>query len=208
MNLLPGDTSGRTVIKAVVVGETEVGKTSLCNRYYSKKFDPLTAATISASCIRNEINVNDQQVMFCVWDTAGQERFRSISPLYYRGSHVAIIVIDLTNAHSLEAADLWVQELKEKGPPEIPLVVLGNKSDLKDRIGISAEAAAHFTKTVGADYIEVSALSGAKVDEAFEIAALKALNYFRKISTTTEFEAHNTNIEPISEANEKKSKCC
>lgn len=208
MQRLPGDGGAKTVLKAVVVGETEVGKTSLCNRYYLKKFDPLTATTISASCIRSELVIEDEEVLLCVWDTAGQERFRSISPLYYRGSHVALIVIDLTNAHSLESAELWVKELREKGPPEIPLVVLGNKADLKERISISAEAVRYFTEKVEAEYIQVSALNGTNVDEAFSAAAVKALHYYRKISHRDDRENEKVKSIQAPAAGHSNDECC
>ena len=171
--------SNQIVIKAVILGETQVGKTSLCNRYHQKKWDPMTATTISASCQRSEVVVDGTTYTFCVWDTAGQERFRSISPIYYRNSHVAIIVIDLTLLQSLEVANSWVQELKARGPIGVPFIILGNKSDLNDRIVISRESAQEFAKGFGADYFEVSAFTGAEVDHAFNTAAQLGVKYYR-----------------------------
>ena len=49
-----------------------------------------------------------------IWDTAGNERFADLAPLYYRGSHGAIVVYDITDASSLKRAKFWIKELNEK----------------------------------------------------------------------------------------------
>ncbi|OHT04516.1 Ras-related protein Rab-31 [Tritrichomonas foetus] len=206
MNFLPGETKpNQVVVKGVVVGDTEVGKTSLCNRFYLKKWDPLTATTISASCVRTEVQIEDEKVLFCIWDTAGQEKFRSISPLYYRGAHVAMLVLDLTSKESLDVASSWVEELKTQGPVNLPLIIFGNKCDLSDRIEISTQAAEEFAKSKGAEYVEVSALTGKNVDSAF----IKAANYGYQFSKK-DFQVNGREGNETVNLNAKKEKssCC
>lgn len=38
--------------------------------------------------------------MFQIWDTAGQEKYDSLAPIYYKGSQVAIVVYDVTEART------------------------------------------------------------------------------------------------------------
>ena len=52
-----------------------------------------------------------QTVRLSVWDTAGQERFHSLTPLYYRDAHGALLVFDLTETASFTRAQHWVCEL-------------------------------------------------------------------------------------------------
>jgi small GTP-binding protein len=175
---LPGAANPhQIVVKAVVLGDTEVGKTSLCNRFLLKKWDPVTSPTVSASCLRRDIQVNGHDITYCIWDTAGQERFRSISPLYYRGAHVGILVVDLTSRKSLDAASAWAKELRDAGPVGIPIIVAGNKNDLVDSVEVTREMILEIVGIRDCTFVSVSALTGDNVDELFMKAAILGLGY-------------------------------
>jgi small GTP-binding protein len=165
------------IVKAVVLGHTEVGKTSLCNRFYHQQWDPVTATTVSASCLRREIQLDGHDVTYCIWDTAGQERFRSISPLYYRGAHVAILVFDLTSRKSLDIAATWASDVRNTGPKGMPILIAGNKNDLDDRFEVAREAALAALNGADTDYLTVSALTGDGVNELFMRAARLGFGY-------------------------------
>ena len=167
-------------VKAVILGETRVGKTSLNERFHKKTWNPLVQTTISAGCQRTPMEIDDIHFTFCIWDTAGQERFRSISPIYYRGSHVAIVVIDLTSLHSVEVARSWVKELRSQGPIGVPIVLLGNKNDMKDAITVPDTITDELRKSIGSDYFKVSALTGENVEESFMHAAKLGLAFYRE----------------------------
>jgi small GTP-binding protein len=67
--------------KVCILGQSNVGKTSLLQRYLSNQFHQQHAATIGAAFARKEIYVDeDTSVLLEMWDTAGQERFRSMAP--------------------------------------------------------------------------------------------------------------------------------
>lgn len=42
------------------------------------------------------VHLNNATLRFEIWDTAGQEKYHSVTPLYYRGAHVALLVYDIT----------------------------------------------------------------------------------------------------------------
>ncbi|VDK34036.1 unnamed protein product [Anisakis simplex] len=48
------------------------------------------------------ISVDDSQVDLNIWDTAGQEKFHALGPIYYRDSHGALLIYDITDQHSFE----------------------------------------------------------------------------------------------------------
>jgi small GTP-binding protein len=211
MNYIPGQSGvSQIIIKAVVLGGSEVGKTSLCNRYYLRKWDPVTSPTISASCLRREVSIDGRDIMYCVWDTAGQERFRSISPLYYRGAHVGIIVFDLTTISSVEAAKNWIKELREVGPSGIPLLIAGNKSDLRAAIVVDQDIISSFVESTDSTYLEVSALSGENVDDLFMKAATVGFGYYASHNALTEkpkVEPLDETVRDVVEVAEKRQ-CC
>ena len=53
-----------------------------------------------------------------------------MAPMYYKDSHVAIIVYDITNKHSFDVLKKWIEELEEFGPKRLLIAVVGNKIDL------------------------------------------------------------------------------
>eukprot|EP00003_Mantamonas_plastica_P011104 TRINITY_DN2069_c0_g1_i3.p1 TRINITY_DN2069_c0_g1~~TRINITY_DN2069_c0_g1_i3.p1 ORF type:complete len:170 (+),score=2.95 TRINITY_DN2069_c0_g1_i3:444-953(+) len=84
--------------KLVLLGNSAAGKTSICNRFVNDAYTEHAESTIGASFMQKSIVMEDnEQIHFDIWDTAGQERFKSLAPMYYRGSAAAIIVYDITD---------------------------------------------------------------------------------------------------------------
>jgi small GTP-binding protein len=123
--------------KLVVLGSQGVGKTSLVHRYVKNAFIPPNKAqsTVGASFLTTRVNDPESgaTIRLQVWDTAGQERFRSISRLYYRGAHAAILCYDVTSKKSFDDMGAWLKELKENcgvQTDDMILHVVGTKSDV------------------------------------------------------------------------------
>jgi len=124
------------------------------------------------------------KVTFRIWDTAGQEKYHALSSMYYRGAAAAILVFDLSQAYTFETMQSWVEELKDKGPPDIVLVVCGNKADLERLFGerqVSRERAEEFANRMGAAYVETSARDNSNVQQVFEYIAQKIVGDSEKM---------------------------
>jgi len=118
--------------KICLVGETGVGKSTLVVRYVLGKFTDYQPTTIGASYMCKKLKVQNKDVKLELWDTAGQERYRSLAPLYYRGAHAVIVVVDGTKAMSAEHARWWINDVRTRHP-DTPVHVAITKSDLVDR---------------------------------------------------------------------------
>lgn len=117
--------------KVVILGSQGVGKTSLVHRYTSGQFAiASTPSTIGASFLTKKLIVDGVKVRLQLWDTAGQERFRSMAPMYYRGSHAAVIVYDITSMSSFMDIRTWIEELKKNMTTDLVIHVVGAKLDL------------------------------------------------------------------------------
>lgn len=117
--------------KVVILGSQGVGKTSLVHRYTSGQFSVAsTPSTIGASFLTKKLIVDAVKVRLQLWDTAGQERFRSMAPMYYRGSHAAVIVYDITSMSSFLDVRAWIEELKKNMTTDLVIHVVGAKLDL------------------------------------------------------------------------------
>ena len=119
-------------LKITLVGASSVGKTALINQYINHTFLDTTITTIGSDKFSRIETINDIEVKLNVWDTAGQERFRSLSPMFLKGSNIVILVYDITNQLSFdELRNYWVILVKEN-TNNIILGVAANKSDLYD----------------------------------------------------------------------------
>ena len=68
----------------MLLGESQVGKSSLALRFVNGMFSPNSHVTVGAAFLTKSIELDDRKIKFEIWDTAGQERFHSLAPMYYR----------------------------------------------------------------------------------------------------------------------------
>src|SRR3569832_832702 len=116
-------------VKVVILGDSGVGKTSLVIRYVRGTFQPFQEPTIGAAFVSYKETIDDEDltdnvVTFKLWDTAGQERYHSLTPLYFRGAHVALLVFDICRLHSFQTLQQWARQVLTYNP-NILLVVFG-----------------------------------------------------------------------------------
>lgn len=156
------------LFKLVLVGESGVGKTCLLTRWADSTFAARTRCTIGVDFRIRSLNVAGSRVKVQVWDSAGQERFRTIATSYYRGAHGVAFVFDLTNAHSFEAVDEWIDEVDRHVDEEAQRVLVGSKSDLIEERQVDVEEAKQKAEQLGVLYIETSALEDDNVGEMFD----------------------------------------
>ncbi|KAK4886968.1 hypothetical protein RN001_003239 [Aquatica leii] len=118
------------VFKVIVVGDSNVGKTSLTYRFCEGKFLDTSEATIGVDFRERTVNIDDEDIKLQLWDTAGQERFRkSMVQHYYRNVHAIIIVYDVTNKASFDSLRYWLDECDRHCFINIPRIMVGNKCD-------------------------------------------------------------------------------
>lgn len=173
-------------IKLVLIGESNVGKSSIVTRLIKNEFsDQYKCATVGAAFQTKHININNKRIRFECWDTAGQERYRSIVPMYYRNANVALIVYDISNRESFEKVTEWVKELKEKGPPNIMIIIVGNKLDLGENRQVEKSVAKEYADSNSFIFSEVSAKTGDNVMDLFCNIASKMLNNNNDKATST-----------------------
>uniref|UniRef100_A0A1A9ZE49 Ras-related protein Rab-21 n=1 Tax=Glossina pallidipes TaxID=7398 RepID=A0A1A9ZE49_GLOPL len=154
--------------KVVLLGEGCVGKTSIVLRYVEDKFNPQHISTLQASFLTKKVNLdNGAKVQLNIWDTAGQERFHALGPIYYRGSHGAILVYDITDEDSFQKVKNWVKELKRMLGSDIVLTIAGNKTDLENERTVPFEDALDYADSVGAYYFETSAKANENIEKLF-----------------------------------------
>lgn len=78
------------------------------------------------------IRIEDKILKLQIWDTAGQESFRSITKIFYRGAHAALMGYSITRRDTFENMNDWLKEAKASCSPDVLLFQVGNKSDLEN----------------------------------------------------------------------------
>ena len=194
------------VIKILMIGDSNVGKSCLLLRYVDNSYSPTFITTIGIDFKVKVINVEDKRIKLQLWDTAGQERFRTITTSYFRGAQAAMLTYDVTNRETFDHIKSWLDDLHQHGNGKIEVFLVANKIDLLDSRLVTKEEGEQLAKKYKMTYFECSARSGLNVDEMFHQTASiiynKINNQQLKKSIVQIHKNVNTNI------NKETKKCC
>jgi small GTP-binding protein len=162
--------------KLILTGLHQVGKTSLITRFIENKFQENYISTIGVELSKKTITMGEgTEIFFVIWDISGQRnQMKPFRGRFYNGANAAFIVLDRTRNETLESVRIWYDDIKKSVQQRIPIVIVGNKSDLDD-LEISEEDIAKVADEFGFHYILTSAKTGENVSDAFTYIALKFL---------------------------------
>lgn len=156
------------VLKVVLGGDANVGKTSLIQRYCNNTFDPQRKMTIGVDFHLFDTRVDHQMVRMVVWDLGGQERFCYARQAFYRGTQAVGLVFDASNRVSFYNLMRWWRETREY-LPDVPVLMLANKIDLPRQV--PTEEAQQIALAWDIPYFESSCATGEGVDDFFQALA-------------------------------------
>ncbi|KAF9614367.1 hypothetical protein IFM89_018242 [Coptis chinensis] len=176
--------SASRFIKCVTVGDGAVGKTCMLISYTSNRFPTDYVPTVFDNFSAN-VSVDGNIVNLGLWDTAGQEDYSRLRPLSYRGADIFVLAFSLLSRASYENVfKKWMPEL-HRFAPNVPIVLVGTKLDLRDSKGylvdqmnsgvITSAQGEELRKQIGAAaYIECSSKTQQNVKAVFD-TAIKAI---------------------------------
>jgi len=178
---------GPDELKVIMVGDSGVGKSSLVLRYVDDFFSGDSQfISIGEDFKDKELELDGKKIVLHIWDTAGQERFRTITSLYYRGSHVILIVFDVTEKKSFDNVRHWFNDSKDKSYA-ILICLIGNKIDSDKRV-ITREEGEAQARSYDIPYFETSCATTEGVDYTFEEIARKAKEEYLHHPNANEIE--------------------
>ena len=174
----------RDVIKLSILGNQEVGKTTIRSVYLNQEYNDTTLSTIGINKVDTLLKLdNGNEIKLILWDTAGQERFHSISLSTVKNSQGVILVYDVTSRTSFDDLKIWIDGIKD-ATDKVSVILFGNKCDMKKR-QVSEEEAKKFAKDNKIPYIETSAKLNINITEGINQVAKDA---YKRFGTTT---SHN-----------------
>ncbi|TMS34545.1 hypothetical protein L596_002114 [Steinernema carpocapsae] len=173
--------------KLVIVGDGACGKTCLLIVFSKDQFPDLYVPTVFENYVA-DIEVDGKQVELALWDTAGQEDYDRLRPLSYPDTDVILMCFSIDSPDSLEnIPEKWTPEVRHFCP-NVPIILVGNKKDLRNdpqtlrelakmkQEPVKPDQGRAIAEQIGAfDYIECSAKTKDGIREVFEKATQAAL---------------------------------
>lgn len=169
----------QVVYKIIIVGDAGVGKTSLARRFVTGMFDESYLFTLGVDFFTKELEIKGFNVKLVLYDTGGQERFDFIRGLYFEGAAGCVITYDITDRASFERVGHWMQQVQQRCQ-DIPLLLVGNKVDLKDQRVVDLDEGKNLAKTEKLLFYESSAKTDFQVTDIFEALAIEVWKSFEK----------------------------
>lgn len=165
--------------KLCIFGDGGVGKTTLIKRFVTKIFKEDTKMTIGTDFSVKNIALESGKVTLRIWDFAGEERFRVLLPAFAKGADGGIFMFDLTRYSSIKNIEDWLSIFEyfvSDTALRIPIIIVGGKSDLKDKRSVNAEEAVDLSKSYNLEgYFECSSKTGDKVEDIFRFITQKMI---------------------------------
>jgi len=155
------------LFKFIIIGDSGTGKSCLLRYFLDRKFKKDQSHTIGVEFGSKIVTVAGKAVKLQIWDTAGQERYRSVTKSYYRGAVGCLLVYDITSRDTYNHVGSWLNDAKSLARPDMSVVVVGNKSDLKSDREVTLLEASRFAQEHELQFLETSAVTGECVDEVF-----------------------------------------
>ena len=155
-------------LKLLLIGDSEVGKTSLLLKYTEHIFPEEHIATIGVEYKDKFITKENYNIRLQIWDTAGQERFHSITKNIYRNTNGVLFIYDITKRESFDNIKNWIIDL-ESIESDIKGIILGNKNDLNEKREVNLNELKSLGEQFNMPFMETSAKNNINVNEGFEL---------------------------------------
>ncbi len=150
--------------KLVLIGDGGVGKTTFVKRHLTGEFEKKYIATLGVEVHPMPFHTNKGLFKFNVWDTAGQEKLGGLRDGYYIGGQCGILMFDVCSRITYQNVPKWYKDLV-RVCENIPIVLVGNKVDVKDRKVKAKQITFHRKKNL--QFFDISAKSNYQFEKPF-----------------------------------------
>ena len=159
--------------KVEVVGDLEVGKTSILKKITQNEFSEEYTPTLGYEFNPYLIKVNDTILKLQIWDMCGNENYRSVLLNLYRNASLGILVYSVTSKESFNNLENWISQLKKYALPGSKIILIGNKSDDEEKRIVTYEQGKEICEKNNLEFfMEVSAKNGFESPNFLELAAI------------------------------------
>ena len=189
-------TSLQDYFSIVIVGDENVGKTCILNKYCNNQFSFSKKKQKSLEIYKKTITINGEEIRLKLWDTQYNESYFKLNKQIYERADCIIYACSLNNKDSFINIDSWYQILADNiDLSNKQMMILVNKSDLEEERVVSKEEIKQKADSFDMSYYEVSALNGNGLEDAFKTILTKVVSStYSKTGDTQELnQDENTN---------------
>ncbi|EAN78254.1 small GTPase, putative [Trypanosoma equiperdum] len=163
---------GLNGVKVIVIGDGNVGKSSLLRRFVTGTFSNQYNRTVGVEYMEKSVCLRQRSttVNLFLWDTAGQETVSSVKDIYYLDAAVAILVFSTDSSESFARIEMW-KRCVERVCGSIPMVLCQTKFDLARQAAVVAEEVEKLAVKLQLPLFRVSTKDGFNVTQLFEYVA-------------------------------------
>jgi small GTP-binding protein len=194
-------------IRLMLIGDSNVGKTSIIKRYCNNQFSPSYISTVGIDFETKYLRLNGKIINLQIWDTAGQERYKVLAKNYYKNSDGFIIVYDITDKKSFNNVANWITQIKDSASENVKCVLLGNKCDLEELRQVDINQGKDLANNYHLKFYETSAQKGNNIQKVFTDLVKGFLNDDNFVNDS-ERSSISTEQRNLRRARNQKKKCC
>ena len=177
VELVDDKTQNDFSIKVLVIGDVEVGKTTIFNQFTKHEFYPSYSPTTGYNFFFVKLKTNNKVMKLQIWDTSGNPSYRANCLQWFRNSELCIVVYSVTNLDSFNNVKIWINDLRANNS-EAPIVLLGNQSDDEENRAVTKEMGEKIKEEYNLEFFEeVSAKNGFDQKDNFVFKIAKILYY-------------------------------
>ncbi|KAF9351078.1 septum-promoting GTP-binding protein 1 [Mortierella sp. NVP85] len=168
------------VIKVGMVGDSQIGKTSLMVKYVEGSFDEDYVQTLGVNFMEKTISIRNTEITFSIWDLGGQREFVNMLPLVCNDAVAILFMFDLSRKTTLNSIKEWYRQARGFNKTAIPFLV-GTKYDYfamfsKEEQEEVTKQARKFARAMKAPLIFCSTAQSINVQKIFKIVLSKAFD--------------------------------
>ncbi|KAF9809028.1 hypothetical protein IEO21_07626 [Rhodonia placenta] len=175
-----GNEQNSVVIKVGMLGDSQIGKTSLMVKYVEGHFDEDYIQTLGVNFMEKTITVRRTSITFSLWDLGGQREFVNMLPLVCNDAVAILFMFDLSRKSTLNSVKEWYRQARGFNKTAIPFLI-GTKFDTfstfpRDEQEEITKQAKRFAKAMHASVIFCSTSASINVQKIFKIVLAKAFD--------------------------------
>jgi len=197
--------------KILLIGDSNVGKSSLILKSVKNKFIEEFKSTIGFEFFYLRYKINNKNIQLQLWDTCGQERYHSLIKNIYKNSVLTIMVYSICDNNSFDNLEFWLKEIKIYSQPNIPVFLIGNKKDIENERIVKFKKGKQFFNDYNLQFfMETSAKIGFSSNELFkEVAMFLYLEYLNnKVRISRPIDDIKIKIQQKKYEKYRLKKCC
>ncbi|KAH3766012.1 small monomeric GTPase [Pelomyxa schiedti] len=177
--LLPSasaNSANEVMLKVAMIGDTEIGKTSLMVRYVNGLYDDMIP-TMGINFMEKKITLRNNRIIFSIWDLGGQKDFVSMLPIVCQEAVAILFMFDLTRRTTLTNIREWYRQARGFNKTAVPILV-GTKFDAflkidpEEQLNVNKQAKM-YAHAMKCPLIYSSSLQGVNVQNLFKIILSK-----------------------------------